>query len=718
MNCFLYLAILTLIALPLSAPAADLPPAERFHNGLSLQGFTGILNTPNAYVTKEGDFYFQYTNQKESTWRDRTPYQDNYLFSVGAFSILELGGRLTWAPAAGAQDLSANVKFTTEPFFKKYPIPVLAIGMQDVSGGAAKFKTKYAVLSDQISILRLSVGYGTGPDRMKGVFAGGELKAHDWIYLLADYDTRETNVGARVVLPYFWKVPISFTATAKSSINHQPGNVDIAFGLSLPLDFKVGSQGKEQGQAASGKREELEIVGSPTQNSNSKINNPTLPTEDSPIQTPNPKIQNPDFSASLEALRDRLVRGGFVNVRVGAEGDKVAVLEYENSIFNHNEMDALGVVAGMAAEALKDDFDNLRIIIKKKNIRMMQLSLPLKAVTAYMENGRNLDALKSDLIISSKINDDSDTTFVGGEENSSLLTTSLVLWPGLSTWVGTDYGAFDYVLSLKPDLYVNLWKGGLFNARWDIPLFWSDNLNDGKPFRDGRTPARMERLMFFQGIKLLPGLMLNLGGGMLVHDMYGTMNELVWQPGSGNHRVRLAQSWGRDDKTRKVSDTYLASYRYYFSPLDVSLEGTAGKFWAQDRGFTVELKRFFGDAAFSVYYKNTTIKEDMSQGLPRHWQAAGVQFAFPLTPEKDMKHYYKMQLRGTEEWSYSQETVIAGGNSANANYLPPVPLAVAPNFTGSLNYQYLNRDRLNESYITSHLDRLRDAWIKYKDRLK
>lgn len=32
--------------------------------------------------------------------------------------------------------------------------------------------------------------------------------------------------------------------------------------------------------------------------------------------------------------------------------------------------------------------------------------------------------------------------------------------------------------------------------------------------------------MFFQGIKLLPDLMANLGAGMLMHDLYGTLNEL------------------------------------------------------------------------------------------------------------------------------------------------------------------------------------------------
>lgn len=658
-------------------------------------------------MTREGDLYALYSNQIENKWRDRTSYQDNYLFSIGLFSFVEIGGRLTWAPDAGARDLSANVKLSSEPFFKKYPyVPVVALGMQDVSGGASFFKSKYAVISEDLWRLRLSAGYASGPKQMDGPFAAGEFKAHDMLYLLGEYDTKETNVGGRVVLPHFWKIPISFTAIAKTSIDHKPGNFDVAVGLSLPLDFKV--RGKEQVKAVAGTggAATADTVREPAVLPHSAANSNVT------IQSPTPEIQNNDASASLLTLRDRLVRAGFQNVRVCDKNGDTVVIEYENSIFNHNELDALGVVFGIAGESIKKDIDSLLIIIKKKNIRMMQIYAPFRAVKSFMDNGRYLNVLKTDMAISSTVHDDAGTTFVSGDDNSSALSMSLVLWPGLSTWVGTDYGAFDYILSLKPDLYVNLWKGGMLNARWDIPLFWSDNLDNGKPYRDSRTPTKMDRLMFFQGIKLLPGLMANLGAGTLTHNLHGTTNELAWQPGSGKHRIRIAQAWGHNANTHKDMESYLASYRFYHSPLDLSLEGTAGKFWEQDRGFSLEMKRYFGDTTFSIYYKNTTIDKDVRQGFPTHWQAVGVQLAFPLTPQKDMKHYYKMQLRGTDEWNYGQETTLASGNSAGANYLPPVPLAVPLIFSGSLHNQYLNRDRLNESYIKAHLEQIRDVWLK------
>ena len=222
-SCFLRVALLAAL-LFIQSPGLSSADQARFHNGLSLQGFTGVLNTPNAHVTDEGWFYALYTNQEESKWRNRTPYQDNYQFSIGLFNFIELGGRFFEAPRAG-RDLSGNFKLTTAHLSADKPlVPVLAAGVQDLGGGAALLQTRYLVVSEELGPLRLSVGYGQGPDRMKGAFGGAELKLHDYLYLLGDYDTTEKNVGARVVFPQFWKVPVSFTATAKTSLSHQPGD--------------------------------------------------------------------------------------------------------------------------------------------------------------------------------------------------------------------------------------------------------------------------------------------------------------------------------------------------------------------------------------------------------------------------------------------------------------------------------------------------------------
>jgi hypothetical protein len=696
----LILPLLTALLLsPLCSFAYELPPPEKFHNGLSLQGFTGILNAPSAHVTEEGCFYGLYTNQKESKWRDKVPFQDNYFFSVGFFNFAEVGGRLFDAPGIG-RDLSANVKLTTEPFFRKYPyVPALAVGFQDIGGGASFFSSKYAVISEDIWRLRLSAGYagdGSGIYATKGKFAGAEFKAHDWVYLLSDYDTRETNVGIRVVTPQFWRIPFSFTATAKSSVSHKPGNIDVAVGFNLPLDFKVRKTSKSETAADSPAASDFVQTEPAT--------TVAEPKPAAPAAQATPAVQE-SAPRKLELLRDRLVQAGFTNVRVGSTNSGILVVEYENVRFNHNELDGVGVVLGLATGVAEEKFDSIRLVIKRHDISMVRLTMPLRTIGGFLNGTIRQENLNNSLVVGFDVFDE-DVHFIGGKTNSGFLKSSLMLYPGLNTFVGTDFGVFDYELSLKPDLLVDIWKGAVVNARWDVPVAWSDNLDDNKPYRNSRKPTRVERLMLFQAFKPAADLMINLGAGLVLPHANGTLNEATWSPGNGTHRFRVLQAYAKDTEAQKPTRAYLGSYRYYLSPLDLYLEGTGGRFWAQDVGYMLELKRFFGDAAVSVFYKNSQRTDD------RKWAAAGIQFSFPLTFGKDMKHFYGMQVRGTDEWSYAQQTTLTD-SSHPLNDLPTYPLAINPQPVTALYRAYYNRDRLSEDYIRQHLDRLRDAWLRY-----
>jgi hypothetical protein len=719
---FVFLSLFVPLLFPVFAHSFELPPPEQFHNGLSLQGFTGILNTPSAHVTEEGFFYALYSNQKESKWRDQaTSYQDNYLFSVGFFSFAEIGGRLFDAPGIG-RDLSANLKLSSEPFFRNYPhAPVLAVGLQDIGGGSTFFDSKYAVLSEDLWRFRFSAGYaglGTGPFPTRGAFAGAEFKAHDWVYLLSEYDTRETNLGVRVVTPQFCGFPISFTATAKTSLDHKPGNFDLAVGLNLPLDFKVRSRSKAAQPSASA----MVVDSQPTAQSPSASQSVFPSVFPSVLPSPSVVMPRPaavslgqtappsggtasSSSQILGLLRGRLIDAGFINVRVGSTTSGVLVIEYENVRFNHNELDAVGVVGGLALSLARDRFDLVRLIIKRHDISMVQLTMPLATLDGYLQGTITQSAFNDSLQIDYHPRV-ADAHFPLGKGNPGFLTSSLMLYPGLTTFVGTEFGVFDYLLSVKPDLLVDAWKGAVVNARWDIPVAWSDNLDDGKPYRNARHDARLERLMLFQAFKPAADLMLNLGAGLVLPHDYGTLNEATWSPGNGSHRFRALQAYAKDHDTQQTTTAYLGSYRYYFSPLDLALEGTGGRFWAQDTGFALELKRFFGDATVSVYYKNSQ-REDS-----KRWKAAGIQFSFPLTLRKDMKPYHHMQVRGTDEWSYSQETTLG-----HRNDLAPYPLAINPQPTTALYRAYYNRDRLSEDYIRGHWERVREAWLKYANAL-
>ena len=661
--------ILTMLVCVSTTSAANQAPSA----SLSLEGMSGVLNIPNARVSDEGDIQLLYSNQRESMWRNKVRRQDNYLLNMGLFNFMELGGRLTEAPSAGTgtggiRDLSANVKLTTAPLTRDRPLwPTLAVGIQDVGGGANLLESRYVVASEDIWRFRLSAGYGFGPSRMKGGFAGGEFRLHDWVTLLGEYDTADTNVGLRVQTPELWRTPVHLDLTVKATVSPRPDRVDLAFGVHFPLDFRKKTPGYDGCADAA---EEASTV-------------------------------FPPGLEGLEVLQDRLKQAGLFDVRVG-EDESELVIEYENILFNHNELDALGVVAGIAAESAPSSFERLRIIIKRKGIRVAALTVPIASYRDFLAQPDKVEDLKNALKFSSDIADGGAVTFLPEEPSWRLPHTALILAPGLTTFVGTEVGVFDYLLSLKPEVISNLWPGGVVDARWDIPVSWSDNFDEGKPFRSSRYVSRMDRLMLFQGVQVMSGLKANLGAGMILHDNYGVLNEAVWSPGDGTHRLRMVQGWSRDGVSDHNLTVYLGSYRYYLAQLDLFLGATAGRFWGQDQGFSTELKRFFGDTAVSAFYKNTTTREG------KHWQAAGIQFSFPLTFRKDL-HLGPVVVRGPDEWGYAQETTLAVGGQ-KSNDVVSQSLAIDPEPAPSLRHAYDNRDRLNAEYVRAHLKRLRDAW--------
>jgi hypothetical protein len=680
--------------------------ADEFPNALSLQGYTGLLNTPNAGLTDEGKFNALFSDQIESRWRDQAPREANYLFSVGFFSFAELGGRITDAAGAGIRDLSGNIKVKIPFIPQGRGLPDVAIGMQDVGGGATYLQTRYVVATESWRRLRLSLGYGAGPDRMKGMFGGAEIKAIDWLYLVGENDARETNVGARIVSRAILGLQANLQVTAKTSLDYRPGHWEFGFGLQFPLGSDHHNRTPVPEAAGKAVPSDAPIPTAPDTPREEAIPD----AKEGPSAAAPGTVGEPDVRQGrgdvLRSLLEKLTADGFQNVRVGARGEELLVVEFENSRYNWNELDGLGVVIGMIVDTVPRGGEKLKLVLKQQDIRVLELSAPLEAFRAFLHDAEKYRELDAALLITTNIEDDSGVTFLAGPGNPSFLTSALVVYPGLKTFVATEVGTFDYLLSARLDYFVNAWKGAVVNARWDIPVSWSENFDDGKAFENNRNDSRLDRLMLFQAIKVSPRVMANLGGGMVLHDSWGTLNEVMVTPGDGTHRFALKQAYAAntDDKADpRRNEALLGSYRYYYGPLDLSLEGTAGRFYDNDTGYRLEAKRFFGDTSFSVYFADTRT----SAGERVH--VGGVMIAFPLTPRRDMRPGV-VQLKGSEEWSYSQETRIVKEGGSN---VVSISTGVDPTPAYNLERVFFNRDRLSEPYLRKHLLRLRDAYLTY-----
>ena len=113
--------------------------ASELPHSLSMQGFTGLINTPNAQVINEGDTVFSYNNQFDNHLRDydytkKRNDSDDFVFGVGILPNLEIQARFK-EQVGYTRDLSANIKYQI-PQFNEY-FPTIAIGVQDF-GSARK----------------------------------------------------------------------------------------------------------------------------------------------------------------------------------------------------------------------------------------------------------------------------------------------------------------------------------------------------------------------------------------------------------------------------------------------------------------------------------------------------------------------------------------------------------------------------------------------------
>jgi hypothetical protein len=218
---------------------------------LSLQGFSGLLDTPTAFTHAPGSAHLLFTNQLDPRFRSADAMR-TYALSIGFFRYLEVGGRVSETlpsnrPGA-MRDLSFNAKLRLplDLLFPGLPIAV-AVGTQDEGGAATHFRTRYAVVTLRAWRLAGSLGRGHG-QRMNGIFGGLSLGLLPFAEALADWDAREWNAGIRLSLPIrVFSVPLRLGAIAKISLSHQPDHWEWAATLSVPLGLGESAQALAHG---------------------------------------------------------------------------------------------------------------------------------------------------------------------------------------------------------------------------------------------------------------------------------------------------------------------------------------------------------------------------------------------------------------------------------------------------------------------------------------
>lgn len=656
---------------------------------LSTQGFTGLINTPNAQVLNDGDAVFQFNNQFDNSLRgydysQTIKSEENYIYGLGFLPSFEMVGRLMEAKEAGElighRDLSFNFKYNVLNA-SKY-LPALAIGIQDFGGSASFFSNYYIATDKEFGPIRASLGYGLSRTsngfhkRMDGLFGGVETKVSSWASVLAEHDGRENHAALRLSMPDNWLSSINVDAMVIQNISEP--QTSIAINISLPLGATIPSNN-------------IKLVDK--DKDKDKTNTPLKEY----------KVIEKEFGKdTLLMIQNKLVEIGFENVQVG-NYKKSAYIKVENNIFEHTDLDALGVILGTLTK-YKKTYEHFIITLVKNNLQTMTMSGNLKDIKNYFNTPTisYKKTLANNLKFTRSFNE-TKVDFINKKKNSSFFIPRLELSPGLTTTVGTEVGLFDYLIGLRANMYTTLSDGLTFSSMYEIPLIHSQNFEDGFPFAiqfKDRLKSRFVNTLLNQTVHY-KSVLNTTSLGQFQSDYYGVLNHSNFTTTSGEHgfNLRVGSFQNKIEDIEENRNIYLASYRYFHSPLDLFTEVTYGQFWNQDKGGSIELKRFFGDTSVSIYIKDTVTT------------LAGIQVSIPLTLRKLRKSSAFGQLKGKKDFSYDIRSVVRSPDGFNA--LNPGG-AITPTSGLELTTHYLDQDRLNSSYIKKHLEYIREAYLTYE----
>jgi hypothetical protein len=694
-------------------------------NTISMQGFTGVFNTPNSSVVNYGDFNFSYSDNfydQGNLKNTKNGFESatDLKFGIGLLPGLEVVGRLgtqTWncnhffEKDCGFRDLSGSVKyqipFIPEDWFE------LAIGGQDVGGSVVKSEAYYGVASktfnfDELGNVRVSLGYSTSDNAlnyMNGGFGSVEYQPSELIQVAAEYDANAVNVGVKFFapkkwLPTGWRVSAGAQLYSSESEHNEKSNwfsvdLNIPLGTTSPRpssqtianrSIKLASAAKAKAKTQASKpsssiapesviSENLSTVASEKQLSR---NNHIKPTD----------INNKVNLESIEKFARYVTDYGFESVSIGLnKAENGLIVEFENNLYNRNEDDAINVMARLISQKLPINTE----------LNLLNYGLVVQTVNLEFTENSVLD-VKSNETISSEnyllnLLPGNSNKWLVNNAASAYFTPRITLAPATSTLVGTEYGALDYQVIASVNPQISIWPGAVIDIRYmSNTLLASDDFDDNEFIKNRFSIIKgIDRRLIHQTFALPLNIFTQFSFGRIYGNADGLLNETRYVTDNGNHRFSLLLG-DFDDKQigRRPQVSHqpkLVKYRFRYRPLNWDMEVTAGEYWQGDKGFTLKSSHWFGNAQINVQYKRTKFDE-IDGGEEEDFFAIG--FSIPLNFGKSMNSKYGFQIKGIEQWNYSVQTSLTDKNTGNSI---KTGFGIEPALYHNLNQAYFNRDR-------------------------
>lgn len=576
---------------------------------LSAHGLPGLIHVPAAVALEPGWIHFSFNNTDDVQLRQGFDLpQRNFQFGLALFDRLMIGGRGTEAEPF-ERDLSANAQLLLlkEGRYR----PSLAVGAQDVTGGTentagvereggnAIFEARYGVLTKTVlDRVRLTAGFGTGPDMLDGLFWGAEWFPSAHLSLMTEYDTERWGGGVRVSpLPERWVAKGVPRPTLKLLWGEEAGwSWEAKLRAVLDPDLLGSREGSGGSDAATALGRE---------------------------------------PGTVEGLLELLADQGFENLRAFRDEPGRLTVEYENRRYNQNEAEGLRRVVEAVRRRPPADVERVRLLVKEHGVPVVRAELaaaelanPDEARTWYAQKGLEGS---------------------GPLTNPSRLRSDLILRPGVETLILSEIGVFQARLHALPNLVTELWTGTTLDVEMRIPIAQTSEYDRYA----GRLPdPGLERALLHHTRRVpLPGhgsslLLAQWSGGRFDQAHVGFRQETQLMLSDGAFRVGTDVGLVGGDFGGLDRWVFLGSARYLHAGTNARVAFSVGRFLDGDYGTITDLSRFFGDTEVGVFLRDT-----------QHGSIAGIRFALPLGPSRSLRPS-ELRPRLPSEWEYAQWTRV------------------------------------------------------------
>jgi hypothetical protein len=665
-------------------------------NEIGYQGFSGLFNVPTGDAINYGEFHFSYSTLSDIRGRGNYFQGNNFNLSVSPFPGLEVTMRNSGYTESvkDGSDLAASFKYS--PTFIPDNWFDVSFGALDLGGETGTQRAWFASVSREFGPFRLTVGKGdqlqeNSARRWVDGFYGIEYQPFEWATLVAENDGANTNYGVKLRTPKRWldgSTQLYASWMFGTDIEDVPG-------LDEQHYFGVGIRASMFSSFDAGLDRPRNLEQRIADNFEWLIADyeDTYVPVDKGLSS---LVEDDDVVVDqLGRLKHALAVQGFENVWVGRRNERLYI-RFENSVFNRNDIDALGVAMGLAASFTPDELAVLDVSLSKYDVPILHYETDLKLLKAFYNNEAALPILTPLKATRDQVGD---MFWVGGSK-SPYFVPRVSISPKVTTFIGTELGMLDYSAAITASFTLPIWPGLTAHADYDHNVYDSPDYQPGRTFWRYRVPTRWSNWAVKQTIKL-PFDVYGSVGVSGVKDTYlqeyeGVVAEGLWQSPQGVHQFSFSggayENIYYPTLKREVA---IGRYRYYWEMLDVSISVEAGQYFRQDKGGKVEVKFNFGDTQMRFFAVDTD------------YQAIGLGWTVPIGLRRDMRPRL-FQIKGADHWRYGLSTVV--NNADGRNPLGPGRVRT-PAYVDELRNTFFNGDRLSVAYIQGNATRLKDAYF-------